>query len=51
MIDLKRHPEVIEAINAILSSGGIAEVKCESKGLVVISIERKLKHPPRDRKP
>ena len=50
MIDLKRHPDVIEAINAILSSGGIAEVKNESKGLVVISIERKLKHPPRDKK-
>ena len=47
MTDIRRSPEAIEAINAILSNGGIAEVKYEAKGLVVVAIERKLKFPER----
>lgn len=45
LTDLRRYPEVIAAINAILSNGGIAEVKYEAKGLTVVAIERKLKYP------
>lgn len=50
MTDIRRNPEAIEAINAILSNGGIAEVKYESRGLVVVSVERKVKHPPKGEK-
>lgn len=47
MIDVREHPEVIEAINKVLNSRGIAEVKNEIRkgedNLVVVEITRTLK--------
>ena len=47
MIDVRNHPEVVEAINLILNSRGIAEVKNEIRkgedNLVVVEIQRTLK--------
>lgn len=37
--------EAIEAINDIINSGGIAEIKVERQGLSVIEIKRKLRVP------
>ena len=42
MIDIRKHPEIIEAINAVLNAEGIAEVKRERTGLTVVQIKRTL---------
>lgn len=42
-IDIRNIPEVVEAINAILNSKGIAEVKKERDGVAVVEIARKLR--------
>ena len=47
MIDISRIKEVLEAINAILADGDIAEVKKERIGIAVVRIKRKLEHPPK----
>lgn len=47
MIDVREHLEVIEAINKVLNSRGIAEVKNEMRkgedNLVVVEIQRTLR--------
>lgn len=47
MIDIRDHPEVCEAINAVVNNRGIAEVKNEKRrgedNLVVVEIARTLK--------
>ena len=47
MIDIRNHPEVCEAINAVVNNRGIAEVKNEKRrgedNLVVVEIVRTLK--------
>ena len=46
MIDIKKRPDVIEAINAILNSRGVAEIKWESKlGLTVVKQTRTILFP------
>ena len=47
MLDIRRCPEVIEMINAILRDGDIAEVKRERSGIAVVRIKRKLEYPPK----
>lgn len=42
-IDIKKHQETIDAINAILSNKDIAEVKLEPKGIAVVAIKRQVK--------
>lgn len=52
MIDIKNHPEVLEAMNAILNNGGVCEVKREKwkagEKIVVVEQTRavKLVYPP-----
>lgn len=48
-VDIRRNEKAVEAINDILSNGGIAEVKFEPRGLTVVQIERKVKHPPKEK--
>lgn len=50
MIDIRRKPDVVEAINLILSDHGIAEVKYDSalKQIAVIRIDRRIVHPPKE---
>lgn len=43
MIDIKDNPHIIELINGILNNKGICEVKVESKGVVVVEIQRTLR--------
>lgn len=47
MIDVRDYPKVIEAINAVLNKGRIAEVKNERRkgedNIVVVEITRTLK--------
>lgn len=45
MIDIRKHPEVCETVNAILNNGGVAEVKMERGGTetVVVEINRSVK--------
>ena len=47
MIDIREHPEVIDAINAVLNNRGIAETKNEMRrgkdNIVVVEISRTLK--------
>jgi len=43
--DLREHPEMIEEINRIVNARCAAEVKEESKGVVIVQIERKLRYP------
>lgn len=38
--------DVLNAIEAILRSGGIAEVKEEKAGIVVVDVSRKVKYRP-----
>ena len=47
LLDIRRCPEVIEMINAILRDGDIAEVKRERSGIAVVRIKRKLEYPPK----
>jgi len=49
MTDIKKHPEIINAINAILDAEGIAEVKREKSGLTVVQIKRTLVTPRKDK--
>ena len=37
--------EVIETIEKIILNHGIAEIKLESKGVVVVEVSRKVKYP------
>ena len=48
MTDIKKHPDIINAINAILDAEGIAEVKREKNGLTVVQIKRTLVTPRRE---
>ena len=43
--------EVIETIEKIILNHGIAEVKLESKGVVVVEVGRKVKYPKYPEKP
>lgn len=43
MIDIRKYPAAIDALNAILNSKNIAEVKNEPKGIAVIEIRRQVK--------
>lgn len=38
--------KVIEAVEAILKNGGIAEIKHEKAGIVVVDVSRKVKYRP-----
>lgn len=38
--------KVMAAIEAILKNGGIAEIKNEKDGIVVVEVSRKVKHRP-----
>lgn len=50
MTDIRKHPEIVEAINAIINAGGIAEVKREKiYGLTVVQIKRTLVTPTIDK--
>lgn len=50
MTDIRKEPHIIDAINAILNSGGIAEVKREKQyGLTVVQIKRTLVTPTTDK--
>ena len=40
MIDIRDYPEVIDAINAVINSRGLAEVKIEQKGIAVVEQKR-----------
>lgn len=47
--DLNEHPEIIELINLILRSGGIAEVKIEKRTTpTVVEIKRAKRYPPKE---
>lgn len=48
-MDIRKHPEIIEAINAVLNAEGIAEVKREKAGLTVVQIKRTLITPRKDK--
>lgn len=50
MNDIRKHPEIINAINAILDAEGIAEVKREKSGLTVVQIKRTLVTPRKESK-
>lgn len=44
MVDIKDHPQIMDAINTIVSNGGIAEIKLEKgKTITVVEIVRKVK--------
>ena len=45
MTDIRKYPQIIEAINAVLNAEGIAEVKREKNGLTVVQIKRTLVTP------
>lgn len=46
-IDIREHPEIIDLINAIVNSKGIAEIKNEGKhntvNIVVVEVKRTVK--------
>ena len=52
MIDITQNKTVIEAINAIINNGGIAEIKNEARkgkeNIVVVEIKRTLKTKPKE---
>ena len=48
MIDISEKREVIEAINAILNTAGIAEVKREKSGITVVQIKRTVVAPKKE---
>lgn len=50
LTDISKRKDVIEAINAILNSDGIAEVKWERSGLTVVHIKRTLVFPRKENK-
>lgn len=49
MTDIRKHPQIIESINAILNAEGIAEVKWEKSGLTVVQIKRTLVTPRKEK--
>ena len=49
MIDISKCKDIIEAINSILNSEGIAEVKKERSGLTVVQIKRTLVTPRKEK--
>ena len=49
MEDIRKHPQIIEAINAVLNAEGIAEVKKERSGLTVVQIKRTLVTPRKEK--
>ena len=49
MIDIRKHPEIIEAINSVLNAESIAEVKREKSGLTVVQIKRTLVTPRKEK--
>ena len=40
MVDIRNYPKVIDAINAVINSRGLAEVKIEPKGIAVVEQKR-----------
>ena len=40
MTDIRDYPKVIDSINAVINSKGIAEVKIEQSGVVVVEQKR-----------
>lgn len=47
--DLREHPDIIDTINLIIKSGGIAEVKVERRMIpTVVEIKRTKRYPPKD---
>lgn len=47
--DLKDYPEIIETINLIIRSGGIAEIKVERRTTpTVVEIKRTKRYPPKE---
>ena len=52
LMDIRKNPELVDAINRILSDGGIAEVKYDAafKRVAVVRIDRRVVYPPRERK-
>ena len=49
MTDIRKYPQIIESINAILNAEGIAEVKWEKTGLTVVQIKRTLVTPRKEK--
>lgn len=49
MTDIRKYQHIIDAINAILDSEGIAEVKWEKTGLTVVQIKRTLVTPRKEK--
>ena len=49
MTDIRKHPQIIDAINAVLNAEGIAEVKWEKSGLTVVQIKRTLVTPRKEK--
>jgi len=49
MTDIRKYPNVIDAINAVLNAEGIAEVKWEKSGLTVVQIKRTLVTPRKEK--
>ena len=44
MTDIRNYPQAVEAINAVVSNGGIAEIKVEkNQTLTVVEIVRKVR--------
>lgn len=44
-MDIREHPKAVDTINRILDNKGIAEVKIEKNGnLVVVEVGRTVKH-------
>lgn len=50
MTDIRKYPQIIEAINAVLNADGIAEIKWEKTGLTVVQIKRTLVTPRKESK-
>lgn len=40
MTDIRDYPKILDAINAIINSKGLAEVKIEPKGITVVEQKR-----------
>ena len=49
MTDIRKYPQVLDAINAVLNAEGIAEVKWEKTGLTVVQIKRTLVTPRKEK--
>lgn len=50
MIDIRKRPELIDAINSILNARGVAEIKWESKlGITVVQQTRMIVFPPKEK--